>query len=311
MTRRLAALSVDLDEIDCYAGIHGLSPEAVGTRHAVYEKALPRLEALFGDEGVPATFFVIGRDLARGPNVDALRRLHEKGHELANHSLDHLYDLSRRDRATIRAQVEGGARRLEESTGVRPVGFRAPGYTLSDDLLDVLEDAGVLYDSSVFPCPSYYAAKAATVGVISLRGRRSQSVLDDPRVLSAPADPYRMGRPCWRRGRGILELPIGVTRGASARLPYIGTSVVMAGARGASFLTDRVIGRPLVNLELHGIDLADAAEDGLEFLRPHQPDLRVPMLEKRAALRAAIHRLRREGYAFVTLAEAAASSATD
>jgi len=40
----------------------------------------------------------------------------------------------------------------------------------------------------------------------------------------------------------------------------------------------------LVNLELHGIDVLDAT-DGLEDLRPHQPDVRVPREEKLRALR--------------------------
>ena len=64
-------------------------------------------------------------------------------------------------------------------------------------------------------------------------------------------------------------------------------------------------GRPLVNLELHGIDLADVKEDGLEFLAPHQPDLKRTAQEKSSALRAAIRTLRDSGYEFVTLADAA------
>src|SRR5690606_8390755 len=105
------------------------------------------------------------------------------------------------------------------------------------------------------------------------------------------------------RGGGVAELPIGVTRGA--RLPYIGTSLVLAGERGARLLTRAIAGRPLVNLELHGIDLADAEEDGLAFLAPHQVDLRRSARAKEAALRAALSELRARGYRFVTLREAA------
>jgi hypothetical protein len=64
------------------------------------------------------------------------------------------------------------------------------------------------------------------------------------------------------------------------------------------------VGEPLVNLELHGIDVLDAA-DGLEALRPHQPDVRVPRERKLAALSAAFAELGAAGYAFVTLREAA------
>jgi len=302
---RLAAVSVDLDEVPCYTAIHGLEPPDDEAAHAIYRRATPRLVALFADEGIDATFFAIGRDLADPAAAATLRELSEAGHEIANHSLDHLYDLTRRDPATIHEQVAGGADAIERATGVRPQGFRAPGYTITDAVFDALAHAGVTYDSSVFPCPAYYTAKAAAIGAIRLRGRRSHSVVDDPRVLLAPADPYRVGRPYWRRDGGLVELPIGVTRDLTGRLPYIGTSVVLAGERGARALTRLIAGRPLVNLELHGIDLADAEEDGLDWLAPHQPDLRRTAREKEAALRAALATLRAAGYRFVSLAEAA------
>ncbi|MFW6023558.1 MAG: polysaccharide deacetylase family protein, partial [Myxococcota bacterium] len=238
-------------------------------------------------------------------NANVLRGLRDAGHELANHSHHHRYDVTRCDRDTIRSEIAGGAAAIERAAGVTPRGFRAPGYTVNDTVMRVLDELGYAYDSSVFPCPPYYGAKAAALASIHLRGRRSHSILDDPRVLGAPADPYRVGRPYWSRGHGVLELPVGVTRGVTGRLPYIGTSVVLAGPRGAPLLTRAIEGRRLVNLELHGIDLADAHDDDLGFLRPHQPDLRRSRRTKESALRAALARLRRAGYAFVTLNEAA------
>ncbi|MBX3249240.1 MAG: polysaccharide deacetylase family protein [Myxococcales bacterium] len=307
---RLCALSVDLDEIGCYSAIHGQAPLEGEAAHAIYRRAVPRFERLFGDLAVPATFFVIGQDVgaATPDNAVALRRLAAAGHELGNHTLSHLYDLTRRDRATLRHEIVAGGERIAEATGATVVGFRAPGYTVTDAVFEVLEEAGYRYDASVFPCPAYFGAKALAIGAYAARARLgrgapSHSVVDDPRVLRAPADPYRVGRPYWTRGDGLVELPIGVTRGA--RLPFIGTSVALAGERGADLLARQMIGRPLVSLELHGIDLADAAEDGLEALRPHQPDLRKSAAEKEAAIRAAIARLHAAGYRFVTLADAA------
>jgi peptidoglycan/xylan/chitin deacetylase (PgdA/CDA1 family) len=298
---KLAAVSVDLDEIPCYAAIFGIDAPREAAR-AIYDKALARFDALFAREEIPATFFAIGRDLDR-ENGARLKALAERGHEIANHSLSHFYDLTRRDRREMTREVAGGIEAIERATSVVPVGFRAPGYTINDALFEVLAELRVGYDSSVFPCPSYYSAKAAAISTIRLRGRRSHSIVDDPRVLSAPADPYRIGDPYWRRGDGMIELPIGVTR--AARLPYIGTTVVLSGTIGASVLTRMIAGRPLVNLELHGIDLADAREDGLQFLAPHQRDLRVSAADKEAALASAFARLRSSGYRFVTLREAA------
>ena len=305
---RLAAISIDLDEIGCYSAIHGLPPLEGEAAHAIYARAVPRFEALLDELDIRATFFAIAADTEAPVAAAALRRLAAAGHEIASHSQDHFYDLTRRDRATQQRQVVDSLDQLEAVTGSRPVGFRAPGYTITDELLAVIAEAGLRYDSSVFPCPAYYGAKVAAIGAIALRaalgsGAPSRSIVDDPRVLTAPADPYRIGAPYWRRGHGLVELPIGVTRGP--RLPYIGTSVVLSGERGADLLSRAMVGRPLVNLELHGIDLADAEADGLQALRPHQPDLRVDAAGKERALRAAVRRLREAGYRFVRLDEAA------
>src|SRR5262249_5460157 len=140
-----------------------------------------------------------------------------------------------------------------------------------------LTELGVAYDSSVFPCPPYYGAKALAMLGIRLRGRRSRSILDTPRVLGAPTRPYRVGTPYWKRGGGLLELPIQVTRGA--RLPVIGTARTLAGPSRARLLARMCVGEPLVNLELHGIDVLDA-NDGLADLAPHQPDVAVPLARK-------------------------------
>lgn len=310
---KLAAVSVDLDEIDCYAAIHGLTDRTLlsdGARRAVYVRALPRLVALFARLEVPVTFFAIGRDLVHVDNRKRLRALCEQGHEVGNHSLNHFYDLTRRPVDEQRAEVRGGADAIEAATGIRPVGFRSPGYTMSDALFSVLSEEHVQYDASVFACPAYYAAKAVAMAGIAMRGRTSRSVMADPRVLLAPADPYRVAAKFHRRGGGLLELPVGVTPLTSGRLPYIGTSLIMAGQRGARLLTQLMASRPFVSLELHGIDLSDADEDGLGPLAAYQPDLRKTATDKESILTIAIETLRERGYRFVTHREAAEAYAS-
>lgn len=304
MFEKLAAVSVDLDEIPCYAAIHGL-PVEPASAHAIYDRAIDRLDALFASEGVPATFFCVGLDLAREASVDKLRMLAGHGHELASHTQSHLYDLTRQDRATIEREIAGLEEAFARAGLRRPVGFRAPGYTITDTVFEVLAARGYAYDSSVFPCPPYYAGKAAFVRLTKLAGRTSRSIVDDPRVLLASPEPYRVGTPYWTRGGGLVELPIAVTRGL--RLHVIGTSVAMAGERGARWLTRSLAGRSVVSLELHGIDVSDAQRDGLGWLAPYQRDLRVPGAKKEAALRASISTLRAMGYRFVTAEEAAAA----
>ena len=300
---RLCAISVDLDEIPNYFQIHGLeAPEGAST--AVYDVAVDRLTTVARDASLPLTLFAIGADLARPEAAAKLRAAREAGHEMANHTRDHRYDLTKLDRAQITEQIASGADIIEHATGERPTGFRAPGYTITDEVFDVLRELDVAYDSSVFPCPAYWAAKTAAIGLIAARGRTSRSVVDSPSVLLAPTRPYRAGTPYWKRGDKLLELPVQVTRGL--RLPFIGTTVTLAGPTRATWLAKMCVGEPLVNLELHGIDVLDAS-DGLEALRPHQPDVRVTTATKLASLHAVVDVFRNAGYAFVTLREAAAA----
>jgi hypothetical protein len=298
---KLASVSIDLDEIHHYHAIHGL-PEAPRGANLVYDVAVPRANEWARSLGVPLTWFAVGRDLERRENAETLKKLAGGGHEIGNHSQSHAYDLSCRAPAELRREIDEGARAIERVTGERPKGFRAPGYTVSDELFVALSELGVAYDSSVFPSPPYYAAKAAKLFSMRLRGRTSESVLDTPSVLLAPARPYRVGKPYWKAGGGVLELPIQVTPGA--RLPFIGTALVLAGAEGARLLTRTVLGETFVNLELHGIDFL-GADDGLGELGTHQPDAKLPLTRKLAALTAAVELLREKGASFALLGEAA------
>jgi peptidoglycan/xylan/chitin deacetylase (PgdA/CDA1 family) len=302
MSAKLAAVSIDLDEVPRYAAIHGSKASLGEAAHAVYDRCIPRLAGWLDRESIPATFFAIGEDLGRARNRETVSALHASGHEISNHSHHHRYDLVRLNRARIREEIERGAAVIADVCGVEPAGFRAPGYTVSDPLFRVLESMHVQYDSSVFPCPSYYAAKGVALAAMKLRRRESASILDSPKVLLAPRNPYRVGAPYWRAGDGLLELPIGVTR---LQLPYIGTSLVLGGTRLAVHLTKQMLGRAFIHLELHGFDAADVDEDGLHALAPHRPDLKRKAGDKLQALSAAIHVIRDAGYELVTLQQAA------
>lgn len=302
---RLAAVSVDLDEIGCYRAIHGLPVRPDVAAHAVYDVALSRIAAFADELEIPLTVFAIGRDLGRERSAEGLRALARRaGVEVENHSFSHRYDLSLLSRPEIASDVRRGADVIASAVDRRPVGFRAPGYMVSDALFDALEDEAVAFDASVFPSPVYQTAKLGVMAYQHLAGRSSASVVGDAvGMIRAPADPYRPGRPWPRRGtRPIVELPIAVTRGP--RLPLIGTSAALAGERGARWLARACAGRPLVSFELHAIDFLDEGDD-LHGLAPYQRDLRIPVEDKRRRLAAVVTTLEAHGYRFTTLARAA------
>jgi hypothetical protein len=298
---------VDLDELPNYFNIHGLAgpPSGAAAAHLVYGVGLGRLDRFARALGVPVTLFAIGEDLSDPANAAALRGFAERGHAIENHSLEHRYDLTRLSRAEIVRQIVGGAQAIGHAVGRRPTGFRAPGYTITDQVFDVLEELEVRFDSSVFPCPAYYGAKAVVMGVQRLCGRRSASIVGAPQVLHAPTHPYRPGRPYHRPGgRSLVELPVQVTPGW--RWPLIGTSLGLAGPVLARSLARACAEGSFVSLELHGIDFVDVSDaPELGALARHQVELRRRVEDRMLAVAEAVRVLRSSGFAFVRLDEAA------
>ncbi len=304
----LAALSIDIDETHHYRAIHGLPPSEEAA-HAAYDIAIERAVMFARRLGANLTVFAVGRDLERPENADRVCNLARKGHAIESHSMSHRYDLVHASESAIRQEIVDSLDIIEHVTGRRPEGFRAPGYTVSTALFDAIESAGLAFDSSVFPCPAYFVAKTAVMGAMALVGRSSASVVGSPRVLFAPSEPYRPGRSVASRGRrSFVEIPIRVTRGP--RLPVIGTSIALAGERGARALVAACSGVSFFNVELHAIDFLDVS-DGLADLAPYQPELCRPVAARLRALEAFGVALRGRGYRFTTLAEMAGAVRDD
>jgi peptidoglycan-N-acetylglucosamine deacetylase len=303
----LASISIDLDGLPHYAALHGLSPEVVSAeaRRLVHRVAVPRFAELVEGAGGRGTLFVIGSEAdadARPPLEEVLRR----GHELASHSFGHDYALSRAPAFDIDRDLARAQEVLLSLGAVEPFGFRAPGYTLSPALLRAVVARGHAYDASIFPAAPYWAAKALTLGWLRVRGRRSAAILDSPRVLLAPRLPYRPDpeRPERRGSAPLLELPMSVT--PAARVPFIGTFVVLAPWPLVRAAYARLRGEPFLSLELHAVDLL-GPEDGLPAeLTRAQPDLGLSGATKLARLREVLEWLARD-FRLVPLREAAQS----
>lgn len=308
----LCAVSIDVDSIACYYRIHGLGEPPVELEGVIMERCVPRFAELFAELDITATFFVVGGDV--DPEIDTPARrgarartaqLALAGHEIANHSYSHLYDLARCPAAVVGAEIGRAHEVLAEVAGAAPRGFRAPGYDMSAAMQDELIRLGYLYDSSLLPSPPYYLAKAAVMAGMHLVGRPSGAVMTNPRALLAPANPYRpaIGAPHRRGEAPLVELPIAVT--PRLRIHAIGTSLLLAPPWLRRRMLASMARRPLFNFELHGIDLADAELDGIPGeLVARQPDLRLSFESKREALAeiltAAVNRWR-----FATLRDAA------
>ena len=300
----MVSVSVDLDGIECYFRIHALpGPPPEQARCLILRRCLPRFADLFDRHGVKATFFVVGRDLDEDPEGrHSLAELAAAGHELANHSYAHPYDLTRLPAARIAEEIDRSHGAIAACATAAPTGFRAPGYETSAQVIELLSQRGYAYDSSTFPSIPYYLAKAAVMGALRLRGRHSGSILGRPAMLVAPRTPYRprVDEPYRRGGSSIVQLPMAVT--PTLRLPVIGTSLITAPPLLRRLLVRSALQQPFFNLELHGIDLADAEADQVPpALIARQPDLRRTLAHKWEALDATLAQARAAGARFHTL----------
>lgn len=275
-------VSVDLDDLACYHAIHGLPPPSREQAGLGLRRWLPRFLELFHRLGVRATFFVIGRDLARdldegGEGAALLRQALAAGHELGNHGFAHAYDLVRWPAERQRDDL-AACDALLRGLGTTVLGFRAPGYTHDAGLLRQAAALGHRYDSSCLPSPPYYATKLAVMGAMALRGERSSSQWRGAASFLGPRMPY------WREDVGLWELPMSVT--PVSRVPLIGTTLLALPALASSVLKRAALRLPHFHLELHGIDLADPDRDALDpALCSRQPELRVPWRVRHERLR--------------------------
>jgi polysaccharide deacetylase family protein (PEP-CTERM system associated) len=95
-----------------------------------------------------ATFFVLGWVAEKCPAL--VRSIAAAGHEVASHG--HNHDLVPSLSPSIfLADVLRSKRHLEDLTGKPVLGYRAPCFSITEWALEVLQDVGFTYDSSVYP----------------------------------------------------------------------------------------------------------------------------------------------------------------
>ncbi len=97
------------------------------------------------------TFFFLGRLAGDIPGL--VRRVARAGHEIGCHSYLHLriFDI---DKEEFREKLTAAKKRLEDVSGQPVYGFRAPDFSItiaSIWAVDVLKEAGFVYDSSIYP----------------------------------------------------------------------------------------------------------------------------------------------------------------
>ena len=139
---------VDMDGLDAIYRGHGRVPP--DGRDDFYLSAVENSLVFFAAQKMCATYFVIAQDLDDPAKRAAIESVAKAGHHVASHSLRHAY-LNRISSAEKREEIVASRRKIEDALGVPCLGFRAPGYSIDFESLEILRDAGYRYDTSVFP----------------------------------------------------------------------------------------------------------------------------------------------------------------
>ncbi len=145
-----AVIQVDVDGFwavrRCYG--RGGRPE---DEDPVYREAVPALLEMFRGLGISATFFVVGADVQVPWKRKILEKVLDAGHEVANHSFNHALQMGQLERKQVESEILDCQQALIEVLQVQARGFRAPGYSCSLPVLEVLERNGFWYDASLLP----------------------------------------------------------------------------------------------------------------------------------------------------------------
>jgi len=174
-----------------------------------------RILRLLADAGVHGTFFTLGEVAEYYPGL--IREIAEAGHELGVHGYYHrqLFKLTREG---FRSEIVDARKRIEDLSGRRIRGHRAPAFSIVPATrwgLDVLGEAGFEYDSSIFP------VKLRRYGWPGFPPEIHRVPLDGGRsIIEAPLSTVTvLGRAWPAAGGGYLRhFPTSVTRWALRRI---------------------------------------------------------------------------------------------
>ena len=190
------AMTVDVEDYFHVSVFDGILPRASwDTLESRVVENTARLLDIFDEHAIRATFFILGWVAERFP--DLVRRIAGRQHEIASHGHAHrlVYDQTP---AAFREDVRRAKRVLEDVSGKRVFGYRAPSYSITPRslwALDVLVEEGYQYDSSIFPIRH-----------------------DRYGIAVSQRQPYRIGR----AHGSLVEFPGSTTRVGPVNLPIAG-----------------------------------------------------------------------------------------
>jgi len=176
-------LSFDVEShalIEAASGL-ALGPELTALCAARVAPATEWLLEALARRQIRATFFLVGQLARTDPGL--VRAIVAEGHEVASHGWDHRRILAM-DRDAFRRDLAQSKDALEQVAGAAVLGYRAPTFSLVRTTawaVDVLAEAGLLYDSSIYPVRhDRYGVPTAPRAPFLARGPGGGTILELP-----------------------------------------------------------------------------------------------------------------------------------
>lgn len=166
--RCAVAITFDMDTDSI---LHLAHPDTADTRVAAQswlrydEVAVPRIVDMYKEYNMKQTFFIPAWCIERYPKT--VEYILKEGHEIAHHGYlhEHPNELSQEEEYHW---LKKGIEVIENFTGQRPRGWRAPMYNFSKYSADLLAKEGFLYDSSLMGDDIPYVLKSSSGQIIEL-----------------------------------------------------------------------------------------------------------------------------------------------
>ncbi|MBK7403455.1 MAG: DUF3473 domain-containing protein [Phycisphaerales bacterium] len=144
-----AAMSIDVEDWFQVENLKSVvARDTWDERELRVERNTDRMLELMAERGVTCTCFILGWVAEKCPAL--VKRIADAGHEIASHGFGHdlIYSLSHDQ---FREDVRRAKALVEDQTGARVRGYRAPSFSITDWAIDILQEEGFEYDSSAFP----------------------------------------------------------------------------------------------------------------------------------------------------------------
>jgi polysaccharide deacetylase family protein (PEP-CTERM system associated) len=182
MKKNICTLTFDVEEwfqVENFKG--AIARHDWKSKKSTVEKNTEKILGILDKHNIKGTFFVLGWIVKE--NKELIKLIAKNNHEIACHGFAHdiAYHLNQ---DILYSDISDSKTILEEICSQEVVGYRAPSFSISDDVLEVLKRLNFEYDSSYNP--------------FRLNSRYGQ--------INSPLKKFSNG--CYQTEQGIFEIPV-------------------------------------------------------------------------------------------------------